>query len=199
MNPHTNQGHTLYFSAKSTSPCYGVGVKKEYIASSSVQTKKIARSLAPLILKKQAQKHALIIALEGELGSGKTTFLQGFARGLGIKEKILSPTFIIYKKLQIPNSKSQTNSKFYFYHIDCYRIKKPKELLDLNFKELSSNPQNIIVIEWADKIKKIIPRNTLWLKFEFINEKTRKITFRNFQLYATIKKWQKRKKKIRKG
>ena len=198
MNPHTNQGHTLYFSAKSTSPCYGVGVKTEYIASSSVQTKKIARSLAPLILKKQAQKHALIIALEGELGSGKTTFLQGFARGLGIKEKILSPTFIIMKRNRVPFRKG-TRFLFHFYHIDCYRIKKPKELLDLNFKELSSNPQNIIVIEWADKIKKIIPRNTLWLKFEFINEKTRKITFRNFQLYATIKKWQKRKKKIRKG
>ena len=146
-------------------------MKKEYIASSSVQTKKIARSLAPLFLKKRSKKHALIIALGGELGSGKTTFLQGFAKGLGIREKILSPTFVIYRKFSIFHFQFSN-----FYHIDCYRIQKPKELLDLNFKKLISDPQNIIAIEWADKIKKIMPKNSVWIHFKFINEKTRKIS-----------------------
>lgn len=139
-------------------------MKTEYITSSSAQTKKLGKKLAEEILKQKPEKKAFVIGLAGELGSGKTTFLQGFAKGLGIKEKILSPTFVIIKRFNK------------FYHIDCYRIKKPKELLDLGFKEIISNPKNIIAVEWADKIKKILPQNTLWLNFEFINEKKRKIT-----------------------
>ncbi|GAH10373.1 unnamed protein product [marine sediment metagenome] len=71
--------------------------------------------------------------------------MQGFSKGLGIKEKILSPTFVIMKKFQVPGKKIV----HWFYHIDCYRIRKPKELSDLGFKEIISNPKNIVAIEWA--------------------------------------------------
>lgn len=144
-------------------------MKKEYISSSSEKTKKLGEKLAKEIIKRPLQKKAFIIGLRGELGGGKTTFLQGFARGLGVKEKILSPTFVILRKFKIrPRS---------FYHIDCYRIGKPKELLSLGFKEIVSDPQNIIAIEWADQIKKIMPRNAVWVRFEFISGKRRKIIF----------------------
>ena len=143
-------------------------MKKENITSDSIQTKKLGEKFAKEILEKKPKKTAFVVGLEGELGGGKTTFLQGFAKGLGIKEKILSPTFVIMKKFND------------FYHIDCYRIEKPKELLDLGFKKITSNPKNIIVIEWADRIRKIMPKHTLWIKFDFINEKRRRITFRNF-------------------
>lgn len=143
-------------------------MKKENITSGSIQTKKLGEKFAKEILEKKPKKTAFVVGLEGELGGGKTTFLQGFAKGLGIKEKILSPTFVIMKKFNN------------FYHIDCYRIEKPKELLDLGFKKITSNPKNIIVIEWADRIRKIMPKDTLWIKFDFINEKRRRITFRNF-------------------
>ena len=155
-------------------------MKKENITSSSIQTKKLGEKFAKEILSKKSKKKSFVIGLEGELGGGKTTFIQGFAKGLGIKEKILSTTFIIYKKFKIqnPNAKSNPKSKIQnFYHFDCYRIRKPKEILDLGFKEIISNPKNIVVVEWADKIKKIMPKNTLWIKFEFVDEKTRKITF----------------------
>lgn len=159
-------------------------MKKENITSGPIQTKKLGEKFAKEILKKKpvltrrgrSKKKAFVIGLEGELGGGKTTFLQGFAKGLGVKEKILSPTFVIMKKFNN------------FYHIDCYRIQKSKELLDLGFKEIISNPKNIIAVEWAEKIKEILPKDTLILSFEFIDEKTRKITFRNFQLCDTIKK-----------
>ena len=62
-----------------------------------------------------------------------------------------------------------------FYHIDCYRIRKPKEILDLGFKEIISNPENIVAIEWADRIKKILPKNALVLKFKFIDKLKREI------------------------
>ena len=83
------------------------------LTKSPSETKKLAEALAKGILKQETKsKKAIVIGLTGELGSGKTTFLQGFAKGLGIKQKILSPTFIIMRKFEIRNSKSETNSKF---------------------------------------------------------------------------------------
>ena len=136
------------------------------LSKSPGQTKKLGEILAKEILKEKKQKKAFVLGLKGDLGGGKTTFLQGFARGLGIKEKITSPTFIIMKKFSN------------FYHFDCYRIRKPKELLDLGFKEIISNPQNIVAIEWAEKVRKILPKEVLILTFEFINKRTREIVLK---------------------
>ena len=77
------------------------------------------------------------------------------------------------KKYKIQDTKYKIQN---LYHIDCYRIQKPKEILDLGFKEIISNPQNIVAIEWADRIKKILPKNTFILKFDFISQGKRKIT-----------------------
>jgi len=148
----------------------------EYLSVSPSQTKKIGENLAKKLLK-TSRKRALVISLEGDLGGGKTTFLQGFAKGLGIKKKILSPTFVIIKKLRIPGNDKKTISRFrYFYHIDCYRIKNPKEILALNFKRIISDPKNIIAIEWAERIKKILPKGKISMRFRFINKNSRKIT-----------------------
>lgn len=144
-------------------------MKKEFLTTSPSQTKKIGERLANEIFKKGIGKTAFVIGLEGGLGGGKTTFLQGFAKGLRIKKKILSPTFVILKRFKI---KSRN-----LYHIDCYRIQKSKEILDLEFKEIISNPENIVVIEWADRIRKIMPKDSAWIKFDFVNEKERKIIF----------------------
>lgn len=178
-------------------------MKNHSITKSAFQTKKLAEKLAEEILKSKSGKRAIILALEGDLGGGKTTFIQGFAKGLGIKEKILSPTFVLMKRFKITKIKNQkskrkvTPNKFLrnyteqanqnakriifqnFYHIDCYRIKNPKELLDLGFKEIISNAQNIVAIEWSDRVKKIIPKIAIKLKFDFIDKNTRKITIKS--------------------
>ena len=146
----------------------------ETISKSSSQTKKLGKILAQEILGTLSQK-AIVIGLVGDLGGGKTTFLQGFAKGLGVRERILSPTFIIMKKFEIPTSNTH-HSISNFYHIDCYRIEKLKEVLDLGFKKIISDPKDIIVIEWADRIAKILPPRTLILHFEFVDQKTRRIT-----------------------
>jgi len=145
-------------------------MKTEYLTKSPSQTKKLGQELAKKLLKSNPKNQALVLALEGELGGGKTTFLQGLAKGLGIKQRILSPTFVILKKFQIPSNRFQ-----YFYHLDCYRIEKPKEILDLNFKEIISDPKNIVAIEWADKIKKILPKETMFLEFKSVDKNKRKI------------------------
>ena len=143
-------------------------MKLEFFTSSPSETKKAGRFLAEAILKKRsAAQKAVVIGLIGDLGGGKTTFLQGLARGLKIKGRILSPTFIIMRKYG------------YFYHIDCYRLENEKELLDLGFKEIVSDPQNVVVIEWAEKVRSILPENTVSIEFKSVNMNTREILWKN--------------------
>lgn len=135
----------------------------EIITKNAKETQKIGRFLAEEIIKNRPDNSkAFIIGLEGDLGSGKTTFIQGLAKGLGIKDKITSPSFVIFKKYD------------FLYHIDCYRI-EDKDLLELDFKEIINNKRNFVVIEWAEKVKKILPKNILWLKFEYLDKNKRKI------------------------
>lgn len=145
-----------------------------YKTTSFKQTKKLANLLARKFLQRRLkQKSALVLALSGDLGSGKTTFIQGFMRGLGVKNKITSPTFVLIKSYKL-----KVESYKVVYHIDCYRIKNTGELLKLGIKEIFKNPQNIVLIEWAERIRRALPKNTIWLKFEHgqkINERNVKL------------------------
>ncbi len=149
-------------------------MKKIYFTKCQKETISLGKEIAEKLIKKKKRKKALILALIGDLGGGKTTFLKGFAKGIGIKEKILSPTFILIRKFEIQN---QVLNFKYFYHIDCYRIEKPKEILALNFKNIIDYPKNIVAIEWADKIREILPKKIFFLKFEVLGKTKRKIAF----------------------
>jgi tRNA threonylcarbamoyladenosine biosynthesis protein TsaE len=142
----------------------------------SRQTKKLGQILAEQVLKTSLNKQALVFGLEGDLGSGKTTFLQGFAKGLKIKQTVLSPTFILMHKFKINKKNNSFKFKF-FYHVDCYRLNSVKEFLNLDFKKNIDLPENIIAIEWADKIKKILPQNTIWIEFKYKDKNKREISF----------------------
>lgn len=146
----------------------------EISSNSTKQTKKIGEVLAEELLKVEKKK-AIVINLQGELGGGKTTFTQGFARGLGIRSKILSPTFNIFKKFPI---KKGNQFKFLF-HFDCYRIEKNSEIINLGFQEIVENPENIVIIEWGNRIKEIIPTDAINIKFKVIGEKKRIIIYEN--------------------
>ncbi|MFH1938446.1 MAG: tRNA (adenosine(37)-N6)-threonylcarbamoyltransferase complex ATPase subunit type 1 TsaE [Patescibacteria group bacterium] len=139
----------------------------ETIINNTQEMQKIGKDLAKKIIRK-GNKKALIVGLEGELGSGKTTFIQGLAKGLGIEELITSPTFVIMKRYNFPKGE--------LYHIDCYRIDL-KDLIELDFKEIINNPKNIVVIEWAEKIKDILPNNVIWMKFEYLDKNMRKVIY----------------------
>ncbi len=125
-----------------------------------------------------------MFALTGDLGSGKTSFARAFAEALGVRENVTSPTFVIQKKFQIPKNKTQTkhktqNTKFKnLIHIDAYRLDGPKELLDLGWEEIIADPENIVLVEWAEKIKKILPENGVRINFEHLKEDKRKITIK---------------------
>lgn len=140
---------------------------REIFAKNLNDTKKLAKDIAKKIKENKKSKNATIIALQGDLGAGKTTFTQFFAKAVGIKNKLTSPTFVLMKKYKN------------LYHIDCYRIYNTKDILALDFKEIISIPQNIVLIEWAEKIKKILPKNAIWLKFKIISENQRKISWQD--------------------
>lgn len=146
-------------------------MSEKYITTSYKQTQKLGEELAlRLCSGRDYRKSAIVIGLSGNLGGGKTTFLQGFAKGLGIKEKILSPTFVIQKRFKIKNSKFSN-----FFHIDCYRFNKDEDILELGWKEIISNPENIVAVEWPEKIKKVLPKSTIFINFKFLDNKTREI------------------------
>jgi tRNA threonylcarbamoyladenosine biosynthesis protein TsaE len=137
------------------------------VTKSKSQTQRIAAWLAKKLLKTKSLKlKAQIIALSGDLGSGKTTFIQGFCQALGVQHGVSSPTFIIFRKhpIKMKNEKLRMK-KGNIYHFDLYRLRKPKEVLDLGFKKIINNPENIVLIEWPEIIKKLLPKNTIWVKF----------------------------------
>ncbi|MCD6232996.1 tRNA (adenosine(37)-N6)-threonylcarbamoyltransferase complex ATPase subunit type 1 TsaE [bacterium] len=146
---------------------------KKFLINSPEEMKILGKEIAESQLVRKHKKAAIVFGLQGNLGSGKTTFLQGFAQGLGLKERILSPTFVIMKRFRFNNSATKQFNDF--FHIDCYRIKKPEEILDIGFKKVISNPRNIVCVEWADRIKKIMPPNTIWLRFSFLGKEKRKV------------------------
>ncbi|MFZ5391207.1 MAG: tRNA (adenosine(37)-N6)-threonylcarbamoyltransferase complex ATPase subunit type 1 TsaE [Patescibacteria group bacterium] len=133
-----------------------------YLTKSPNQTIALAKKLAKQLTGKQ------IIALQGNLGSGKTTFAKGLAKGLGIKNTITSPTFVLFKVYPVKHPTIKQ-----LVHADCYRI-SGQEIKTIGLDEYLNNPQTILAIEWPDKIKK--QPNWLTIKFTTLkNSNHRKI------------------------
>ncbi len=143
----------------------------KFLSKSVKETQKIAADLARKIIK---TKKGAVIALEGELGAGKTTFIQGFAKALGIKEKIKSPTFVLMKKYKV------SHGIFSLYHLDCYRVDNPKDLKIPEFQEIIHEPYNIVLVEWAERVKEILPKKHITVHIDHIDKKTRKLLITNY-------------------
>jgi tRNA threonylcarbamoyladenosine biosynthesis protein TsaE len=119
------------------------------------------------------QNKPLVIGLVGELGAGKTTLVRFLASYLGIQNQIASPTFLIIKEYALPRSIRGKNA---LLHIDAYRVVGVDELTNLNFIEEVSDPQKIIIVEWAERIKKIMSQETIWLSITVGSEGERLLT-----------------------
>ena len=147
-------------------------MKNQIISKSPQQTKKIAQNLAKNL------KGGEILGLVGDLGGGKTTFVQGLAQSLGIEERITSPTFIMLREYPIPHQPiNQLSHQLHLIHIDLYRFKNSAEIQTLGLQDYLGRKENICVIEWAEKIKDLLPKNTQWIEFDFVDQNTRQIKF----------------------
>jgi tRNA threonylcarbamoyladenosine biosynthesis protein TsaE len=151
----------------------------EHISNSLEQTAKIADEMAEKISLEDAHgEGATVVGLYGDLGAGKTTFMKYFAKHFGVEEEVQSPTFIIMRIFEIPKSKMEgENLKFNkLIHIDAYRLESGEELLKLGWNELISHPNNLICVEWPEKVSEILPEHFM-LRFEHSeSENERKIS-----------------------
>jgi len=135
--------------------------RKEFISSSPEETFQIAKNFSERL------KPGDIVALCGNLGTGKTIFVKGICAGLNAEQVPLSPTFSII---------NEYNGIYKIFHFDFYRIKDISELYDIGYEDYF-NDESICLIEWADLFPEILPENRFEVKIEFgIDETQRKIT-----------------------
>lgn len=136
-----------------------------YKTSSALQTKNLGQKFAKKYLKSGG-----IVALSGDLGSGKTTFVQGIAKGLNLKHQIISPSFIIIRQYKLPKSQN------ILCHIDLYRVDKDVDKSQLGLDEIFSNESSVVVVEWADKLPGKLPKNVTRVKLSYLGLHQRRIT-----------------------
>ena len=135
------------------------------VSNSLKQTQEIASALAKCL------KPGDVVALIGNLGSGKTAFVKGLVRGLGIsKSKVLSPTFVLMR---------QYPGRITVNHFDLYRLKDIQQLREIGYEEYFYS-YGITVIEWADRIKEALPEEYLEIGFDFLDKNSRRIKFRAY-------------------
>jgi tRNA threonylcarbamoyladenosine biosynthesis protein TsaE len=104
-----------------------------------------------------------VIALIGDLGAGKTVFTKGLATGLGIKQTVNSPTFVVMKIYKSLKARSSRLKALTLVHIDAYRLNNGDELKEIGIEDYLSKPDTVTVIEWADRVKNILPKNTKYI------------------------------------
>ncbi len=138
--------------------------KKKIITKNQKQTLNLGKNFA------QKLKGGEVVALYGQLGTGKTTFIKGIGQGLKVRQTITSPSFILMKIYPIRKKRIK-----YLIHLDAYRIKKVEELSDLNVFDYFNQPDSVCLIEWADRIEKILPKERINIYFDYGKKENERI------------------------
>jgi tRNA threonylcarbamoyladenosine biosynthesis protein TsaE len=134
----------------------------EFISRSAEQTRRVGMRLGALL------RPGDVVGLVGELGSGKTTFVQGIASGWGSLDQATSPTFVIVNVYRGPSQQR-------LYHLDAYRLSGPSEAEDLDLLALMDGGP--LVVEWADRIRPALPGEHLWVTLQGVDETQRDLVF----------------------
>jgi len=136
---------------------------EKYFTTSEQATEQVAFEIA------QKMESGSLIALIGNLGTGKTVFARGFAKGLGIKDIVCSPTFNIVREYPYKNNK-------WMYHMDLYRINDSAAALSFGIEDYINNPDAITLIEWPERISDILPADMISVEIKRLNDTNREIT-----------------------
>lgn len=116
--------------------------------------------------------NATVLALTGDLGAGKTTLTQSIGKKLGVTETMISPTFVIMKHYRLKISDYRL-----LVHIDAYRLESSREMMTLGFETLLADPENLIVVEWPERIADILPADSIRISLEHLEENKRALIF----------------------
>jgi len=127
--------------------------KPTYRTTSPRQTRELAKAFLRSVTPRH--RHATVIGLVGELGAGKTTFVQGAAEGLGLRVRMPSPTFLIQRNYPLPRTAAFRT----LYHFDWYRIHTKRELDTTEFFRILGSSHAMVLVEWADRIKRYLPKD----------------------------------------
>ena len=139
----------------------------KYISHNVKETKELAKELV------KSLKTGQVIGLSGDLGAGKTAFTQGLAKALGVKSIVNSPTFVLMKVYETKHKVIKT-----LVHIDAYRLDESTNLEVLGISEYLADPEVLVVVEWVERIRKIMPKGTKYYNFKVLSEDQREIVIK---------------------
>ncbi len=133
----------------------------DVVTETAEDTRKVAEALAELLVPGD------VVSLTGDLGAGKTTFVQGAARGLGVTDQVASPTFVLVREYRgdVP-----------VYHLDVYRLDRMQEVIDLGFEDLL-DPAGVVFVEWGDAILPLLPDEHLRVELRSQDGDARRLSF----------------------
>lgn len=143
-----------------------MNIERELVSRSEAETEAFAAALAKEL------PPGSVIALDGDLGAGKTVFSRGFARGLGITEPVSSPTYTIVQEYPLPGGKGM------LYHLDLYRIANSASALAFGVDEFLDDPESTALVEWPERIADIMPDSALRIEICHLSDSERKITLK---------------------
>ncbi len=132
---------------------------------SAEETKALAEKIA------RELKPGTTLCLQGDLGAGKTTFAQGVLEALGAERPFTSPTFVIMKEYALPKG---ANGIKRVYHVDAYRVEE-KDLQQLGFPEWGADPEGLVILEWPERVKNLLPKNAGRITFSWKSDTEREI------------------------
>lgn len=150
-------------------------MERRYLLLSPTATQKLATEIAEEVMGlRPPEGSARVVCLWGNLGAGKTTFAQGFAQPLGIKGTIASPTFVLMKDYTLRGEWLG----YKLYHFDCYRVQSEEELFHLGWREIMSDEQSVVLVEWPEKVTEFLPPRRWDLHLHFRSPEEREAIFR---------------------
>jgi tRNA threonylcarbamoyladenosine biosynthesis protein TsaE len=133
-----------------------------FVSSSTDTTRQLGQKLGALL------QPGDCICLQGDLGAGKTTFVQGIAAGWGARDEVSSPTFVLVNVYRGADDDR-------LFHLDTYRIESPAEAEELDLDAMFA--QGPLLIEWPERIQPVLPAENLWISLEYLDETQRQLTF----------------------
>lgn len=134
----------------------------KFFSRSADQTRRIGMNLGGVL------KRGDVICLQGDLGAGKTTFVQGLAQGWGSKDSVSSPTFIIVNEYR-------RDDEIKLFHMDAYRLDSTPEAEEIDLDSMLAD--GVLIVEWPERMDGLIPVEHLWINFEHVGDEEREMNF----------------------